>query len=245
MREAWLVCGRTLARGARSIRRFSAICSRVTAGSATKIAIGTLLGVWPPIHRLRTIRHDLVQTVRRPIFRAWIAGSQYRLFRIGFSSPDALCHAVAGIHGQDQVLVGIERATLRKMKAAVDRDVVRHRSPRSCLAERADGLARRKLLGSSWGHQEAQNFRPLMKDLEGNFQHLGVTGSTRIAWQSQDLNPAGVVGNALDADAERGAQLINQATAQFVSILKEVDRYPLGNLNAGPLNKVGNEIRKD
>ncbi len=73
----------------RSIRRFSAICSRVTAGSATKIAIGTLLGVWPPIHRLRTIRHDLVQTVRRPIFRAWIACFQYRLFRIGFSSPDA------------------------------------------------------------------------------------------------------------------------------------------------------------
>ena len=62
--------------------------------------------------------------------------------------------AVAGIHGQDQVLVGIERATLRKMKAAVDRDVVRHRSPRSCLAERADGLAGRKLLGSSWGHQD-------------------------------------------------------------------------------------------
>lgn len=92
---------------------------------------------------------------------------------------------------------------------------------------------------------KAQNFRPLMKDLEGGFQHLGVTGSTKIAWQSQDLNPAGVVGNALDADAERGAQLIDQATAQFVSILKEVDRYPLGNLRAGPLNKVGNEIRKN
>jgi creatinine amidohydrolase len=92
---------------------------------------------------------------------------------------------------------------------------------------------------------KAQNFRPLMKDLEGDFQHLGVTaGSTKIAWQSQDLNPAGVVGNALDADAERGAQLIDQATAKFVSILKEVYRYPLGNLHAGPLNKVGNEKRK-
>jgi hypothetical protein len=39
---------------------------------------------------------------------------------------------------------------------------------------------------------KAQNFRPIMKDLEGDFQHLAVTGSTRIAWQSQDLNPAGV-----------------------------------------------------
>jgi creatinine amidohydrolase len=92
---------------------------------------------------------------------------------------------------------------------------------------------------------KAQNFRPLMKDLEGDFQYLGVTGSTKIAWQSQDLNPAGVVGNALDADAERGAQLIDQATAKFISILKEVDRYPLINLHTGPLNKVGNEIKKD
>jgi creatinine amidohydrolase len=92
---------------------------------------------------------------------------------------------------------------------------------------------------------KAQNFPSLMKDLERDFQHLSVTGSTRIAWQSQDLNPAGVVGNALDADAERGAQLIDYATAQFVSILKEVDRYPLGNLHAGPLNKVGNEITRD
>lgn len=92
---------------------------------------------------------------------------------------------------------------------------------------------------------KAQNFRPLMKDLEEDFQHLSVTGSTKIAWQSQDLNQAGVVGNALDADAERGAQLIDYATAQFVSILKEVDRYPIGNIQKGPLNKAGNEMRKD
>jgi creatinine amidohydrolase len=84
---------------------------------------------------------------------------------------------------------------------------------------------------------KAQNFRPLMKDVEGEYQHLSVTGQTKIAWQSQDLNPAGVVGNALDADAERGAQLIDHAAAQFVSILKEVERYPLSNLRKGPLSK--------
>ena len=58
-----------------------------------------------------------------------------------------------------------------------------------------------------------------MKDLEGDFNQLSVTGPTRIGWQSQDLNPAGVIGNALDADAERGAKLIDQAAAKFVSIL--------------------------
>ncbi|MDU8886820.1 creatininase family protein [Yeosuana sp. MJ-SS3] len=85
--------------------------------------------------------------------------------------------------------------------------------------------------------RKAQNFRPLMKDLEGDFQQLSFTGPTRIAWQSQDLNPAGVVGNALNADAERGAQLIDHAATQFVSILQEVERYPLGNLRIGPLKK--------
>jgi len=84
---------------------------------------------------------------------------------------------------------------------------------------------------------KAQNFRPLMKDLEGDFNQLSVTGPTRIGWQSQDLNPAGVVGNALDADAERGAKLIDQAAAKFVSILEEVNRYPLSNLREGPLEK--------
>jgi len=86
---------------------------------------------------------------------------------------------------------------------------------------------------------KAQNFRPIMKDLERDFQHLTVTGSTRIAWQSQDLNPAGVVGNALDADAERGAQLIDHAATEFISILQEVHRYPLSNLRKGPLSKEG------
>ena len=45
------------------------------------------------------------------------------------------------------------------------------------------------------------------------------------------------LGNARDADAERGAQLIDHAAAQFVAVLKEVDRYPLTNLREGPLER--------
>jgi len=84
---------------------------------------------------------------------------------------------------------------------------------------------------------KAQNFEPSMKTLEGDYQHLSATGATRIGWMSQDLNPAGVVGNALDADAERGEKMIEHATAVFVSILKEVDRYPLDKMRDGPLKK--------
>ena len=82
---------------------------------------------------------------------------------------------------------------------------------------------------------KAENFRSLMADLAGDFQHLTVT--TKLAWQAQDLNPAGVVGNARDADAARGAQLIDHAAAQFVAVLEEVNRYPLSNLREGPLER--------
>lgn len=82
---------------------------------------------------------------------------------------------------------------------------------------------------------KAENFRSLMADLAGDFQHL--TGTAKFAWQAQDLNPAGVVGNARDADAARGAQLIDHAATQLVAVLEEVDRYPLSNLRDGPLER--------
>jgi creatinine amidohydrolase len=81
---------------------------------------------------------------------------------------------------------------------------------------------------------KAQDFRPLMADLADDFQHLTVTG---FAWQAQDLNPAGVVGNALDADAARGAQIIEGAAIQFAALLGEVDRFPLNHLREGPLER--------
>jgi len=83
--------------------------------------------------------------------------------------------------------------------------------------------------------EKAQDFRPLTRDLEEDFEHLTATGAARFAWQAQDLNPAGVVGNATDADAARGEQLINGAATQFVAVLEEVSRYPLENLRQGPL----------
>ncbi len=82
---------------------------------------------------------------------------------------------------------------------------------------------------------KAENFQSTMADLAGEFQHLPVTAT--IAWQAQDLNPAGVVGNARDADAERGRQLVEHAAAQFTAVLAEVDRLPLSHLRDGPLGR--------
>jgi len=45
-----------------------------------------------------------------------------------------------------------------------------------------------------------------------------------FAWEIQDLNPAGALGDASDADAERGRALIDAAARQFADLLAEIDR---------------------
>ena len=82
---------------------------------------------------------------------------------------------------------------------------------------------------------KAENFESTMADLAKEFQQLPV--SAAIAWQAQDLNPAGVVGNARDADAERGRQLVEHAAVQFAAVLAEVHRLPLSHLRDGPLER--------
>ena len=82
---------------------------------------------------------------------------------------------------------------------------------------------------------KAEDFRSTEADLAEEFQQL--TRTATIAYQAQDLNPAGVVGNARDADAERGRQLIEHAATQFAAILIEVDRLPISHLRIGPLEQ--------
>jgi creatinine amidohydrolase len=82
---------------------------------------------------------------------------------------------------------------------------------------------------------KAENFRSTMADLAEEFEQL--PGTSTIAWQAQDLNPAGVVGNARDADAERGRQLIEHAATQFATTLIEVGRLPISHLRIGPLEQ--------
>jgi len=48
------------------------------------------------------------------------------------------------------------------------------------------------------------------------------------------LLPVGACGDATNADAARGRQLVEHAARALVTLLEEVDRYPLANLRAGP-----------
>jgi creatinine amidohydrolase len=84
---------------------------------------------------------------------------------------------------------------------------------------------------------ELANFRPRSLDMEGDYEILTPEGSIAFGWETQDLSPPGACGDATDADAARGAQLVAHAAARFVKLLAEIDRYPLEALRTGPLRK--------
>jgi creatinine amidohydrolase len=72
----------------------------------------------------------------------------------------------------------------------------------------------------------AQHFRSSSEQRAATFELLGNGRSARFAWQTQDLNPSGAVGNAAAATAENGAALLDAAGRALAQLLAEIDRLP-------------------
>lgn len=66
---------------------------------------------------------------------------------------------------------------------------------------------------------------------------LGVEEPVGIGWMSQDLNPAGVVGNAAGADAARGSRLLAHLAERLVMLLRETAEMPLRTLQKSPIQR--------
>ena len=66
---------------------------------------------------------------------------------------------------------------------------------------------------------------------------LGVETPVVIGWMSQDLNGAGVVGNAAGADAARGSRLLSHLSERLVILLRETAAMPLSAIQNGPLQR--------
>ncbi len=86
-------------------------------------------------------------------------------------------------------------------------------------------------------HDELADFRPRSLDMEADYEMLTPEGRIGFGWETQDLSLPGACGNALDADAERGAQLVEFGARRLIKLLAEIERYPLDALRAGPLVK--------
>ena len=76
----------------------------------------------------------------------------------------------------------------------------------------------------------AQNFHSTSQDRAEKFSLLGDGRSAKLAWQMQDYNPHGAVGNAAAATAEKGRALLGAAGRSLARLLVEIDELPAGTL---------------
>ena len=71
------------------------------------------------------------------------------------------------------------------------------------------------------------DFRSIAARDEQQFKYLRPTGTHAYAWIASDLNPAGAVGNARNATAERGRVFADAEVAGMLELLAEVKAFPL------------------
>ncbi|MEI8028480.1 MAG: creatininase family protein [Comamonadaceae bacterium] len=81
---------------------------------------------------------------------------------------------------------------------------------------------------------QAQNFASASQDRAQRFDILGNGKSAKLGWQMQDYNPAGAVGNAAAATAQKGRAVVEAAGLSLARLLVEMDRLPLSTLVAKP-----------
>lgn len=71
--------------------------------------------------------------------------------------------------------------------------------------------------------------------MEQQYRWLSTQRPAPFAWQAQDLNASGAVGNATLAVAGKGEQLVDQGATAFCELLAEVDNFDVNRLAKGPL----------
>ncbi|MDD5334316.1 MAG: creatininase family protein [Rhodoferax sp.] len=81
---------------------------------------------------------------------------------------------------------------------------------------------------------QAQNFASTSQDRAHKFDILGNGKSAKLGWQMQDYNPAGAVGNAAAASADKGRAVLEAAGLSLARLLAEIDQLPLSTLVARP-----------
>jgi creatinine amidohydrolase len=78
---------------------------------------------------------------------------------------------------------------------------------------------------------KAQNFHSTSQDRAEKFSLLGDGRSAKLAWQMQDYNPHGAVGNAAAATADKGRALLGAAGRSLARLLVEIDQLPADTLS--------------
>ena len=77
---------------------------------------------------------------------------------------------------------------------------------------------------------QARHFASTSQQRATTYPILGNGKSAKLGWQMQDYNPAGAVGNAAAATAEKGRNLVDAAGRSLAQLLVEFDQLPLSTL---------------
>ena len=79
--------------------------------------------------------------------------------------------------------------------------------------------------------EHALDFRSTSQDRAEQYGILGNGKSAKLGWQMQDYHPAGAVGNAAAATADKGRAVVQAAGQQLAQLLRELHALPLATLN--------------
>ena len=77
---------------------------------------------------------------------------------------------------------------------------------------------------------QAENFASTSQQRASAYPILSNGKSAKLAWQTQDYNPAGAVGNAAAATADKGRTLLDAAGRALAQMLSELHQLPLSTL---------------
>ncbi|SER12669.1 creatininase family protein [Giesbergeria anulus] len=80
----------------------------------------------------------------------------------------------------------------------------------------------------------AQDFPSTSFDRSQHYPLLGNGKSAKLGWAMQDYHPAGAVGNAAAATADKGGAVVQAAAQALVQLLHELHRLPLSTLVSAP-----------
>ena len=81
----------------------------------------------------------------------------------------------------------------------------------------------------------AKNFTPASIAMAREFKQLRAGEPVGFGWMSQDLNPAGAIGDATLATAVKGEAALAHGARAFIELLDDVARFDLSRLAPGPL----------
>jgi len=82
--------------------------------------------------------------------------------------------------------------------------------------------------------QHIADFRPTSIAMEKNYLWLSAHRPAPFAWQAQDLHPSGAAGDATQASAQKGLQLLDHGAAAFCELLADIDRFDVSVLSDHP-----------